>query len=452
MNNEAIKGINIKKLSSILIFIEAILFFLSIIMSVQVYVNHKNVDRITDDYIGIQNDIYSLQSASDLMSAKSRQYVMTGSVGFAYEYFKEVNETKRRDYAVSNIKERISDVGHGAAEPIEKALAKSNSLLNKELHAMALIASLGDENDDEYIPIELKEYTLSEDEQNLSTTEKKDKAYSLVFGDGYSFEKLSIRESVDEATINLLGEVGDYKALISKRYNWSFTTLMILLALSAFNFIVIAICLFRLVLHPLDLSISAIQEEQTIPLCKSYELNYLAVTYNSVYEQNTTTRLHLKSKAERDELTGLLNRSAFNDLVDFYKNANEELAFLIMDVDNFKNVNDTYGHEVGDKALKYVASLLSECFRSNDFPIRFGGDEFVVIMTELTHEQKGVIERKLKYINDTLQNNEFTELPKLSVSVGIAFSAKGFGDDLFKRADTALYKTKEKGRCGYTFA
>ena len=71
MNSKTIKGINIKKLSSVLIFIEIIIFFMAIIMSIQVYINHKNVDRITDDYIGIQSDIYSLQLASDLMSAKS---------------------------------------------------------------------------------------------------------------------------------------------------------------------------------------------------------------------------------------------------------------------------------------------------------------------------------------------------------------------------------------------
>ena len=450
MNDKSIRGINIKRLSTVLIFLEIILFLLSIIMSVQVYESHKDVERITDDYIGIQSDIYSLQSASDLMSAKSRQYVMTGGISFAYEYFKEVNETKRRDNAVSNIKERISDVGYGAAEPIEKALSKSNALMDKEIHAMALIASL--DNNYEYYPEELKENVLTEDELKLSTTEKKDKAYSLVFGDGYSFEKLSIRESVDEATTNLLGEVGEYKALVARRYGRSFSTLMVLLALSAANFIVIAICLFRLVLRPLDLSISAIQEEKTIPLCRSYELNYLAVTYNLAYEQNASTRLHLKNKAERDELTGLLNRTAFNDLVEFYKNAPEKLAFLIIDVDNFKTVNDTYGHEIGDLALKKVATLLDECFRANDFPIRYGGDEFVVIMTELAHGQKGVIERKLKYINETLQIEDTEGIPKLSVSVGVAFSDNGFDDDLFKRADDALYQTKQRGRCGYTFA
>jgi len=451
MNNKDIKGMNIKKLSSVLIFIEILLFLLSIFMSVKVYVSHKNVDRITDDYIGIQSDIYSLQTASDLMSAKSRQYVMTGEISFAYEYFKEVNDTKRRDNAVSNIKERISDVGHGAAEPIERALEKSNALMEKEIHAMTLIASFSEDNK-EYYPEELKTYILPDDEEKLSEIEKKDIAYSLVFGDGYSNEKLSIRESVDEATESLLGEIGEYKGEISGIYSVSFTFLMILLALSVINFIIITICLFRLVLHPLDLSISAIQGEKTIPLCKSYELNYLAVTYNTAYERNASTRLHLKNKAERDELTGLLNRTAFNDLVDFYKNTNEELAFLIMDVDKFKTVNDTYGHAIGDLALQKVANLLNECFRSNDFPIRYGVDEFVVIMTELSHEQRGVIERKLKYINDTLQKEDSTEIPKLSVSVGVAFSDKGFDAELFKRADDALYRTKEHGRCGYTFA
>ena len=128
------------------------------------------------------------------------------------------------------------------------------------------------------------------------------------------------------------------------------------------------------------------------------------------------------------------------------------MAFLLIDVDNFKTVNDTYGHAVGDLALKKVASLLEECFQSNDFPVRYGGDEFAVIMTEITAEQKGVIERKLQYLNRVLQSAVDEEIPKLSVSVGIAISEHGFSDNLFEKADGALYRTKERGRCGYTFA
>lgn len=447
-----VKGLNVKKLSTFLILLEAVLFAFSIISISNVYANHKKVDRITDDYINIQVAIYDLQLASDLLSSKSRQYVMTGEMSFAYEYFKEVNEVQRRENSVLKIREVVSDIGYGATEPIEAALNKSNMLMEKEVHAMALIASLDDAKSSEYLPQEIASYPLPEEEQEFSSDNKKEKAYSLVFGDGYSNEKLSIRESVDEATNNLLGEIEAYKLNCTRKYRTWFTLLVVLLLASAVTFVVIALCLFRFVLRPLKAAIDAIQGEKLIPISESYELNYLAETYNAVYEENATTRLHLKNKAERDELTGLLNRSAFNDLVDFYKDASERLAFLIIDVDNFKTVNDTYGHAIGDLALKKVATLLEECFRSNDFPVRYGGDEFAVIMTELKPEQKGVIERKLQYINNSLQKNTNDEIPKLSVSVGVAFSEHGFGDDLFEKADGALYQTKERGRCGYTFA
>lgn len=447
-----IKGLNVKKLSVFLIALEAVLFTFSIVCIISVYSSHERVDRITDDYIKIQSEIYNLQTASDLLSAKSRQYVMTGEMGFAFEYFKEVNETRRRENAVSIINDAVSDIGRGATEPIEQALNKSNSLMQREINAMALVSTLDEKNSDEYMPKEIRDYTLSEEEKKMSPEQKREKAYSLVFGDGYSNEKLSIRESVDAATDNLLGEIGDCKHASSKRYRVSFTLLVILVISSAITFVSIAFCLFKYVLNPLKITIEAIQDEKLIPICNSYELNYLACTYNEVYEENASTRLRLKNKAERDELTGLLNRSAFNSLVEFYREASEELAFLIIDVDNFKTVNDTYGHATGDLALKKVSGLLEECFRSNDFPIRYGGDEFVVIMTEIHAEQKGVIERKLQYLNNSLQNIENDELPKLSVSVGIAFSKHGFGGDLFEKADAALYKTKQNGRCGYTFA
>ena len=70
----------------------------------------------------------------------------------------------------------------------------------------------------------------------------------------------------------------------------------------------------------------------------------------------------------------------------------------------------------------------------------------------LNCHNKGVIERKLKYINEVLQQEDSSEIPKLSVSVGVVFSKHGFSEDLFKRADDALYNTKQNGRCGYTFA
>ena len=158
----------------------------------------------------------------------------------------------------------------------------------------------------------------------------------------------------------------------------------------------------------------------------------------------------LSYRAEHDALTGIINRGAFDRLRQFLKGKQSSIALMILDVDRFKQVNDKYGHEMGDKVLKKVAKLLEENFRATDYPARIGGDEFAVIITDATEEMKSVIQEKVEYINNILLNPE-KDMPKVSLSVGIAFSSNGFEESLYKKADTALYKTKENGRCGYTF-
>ena len=158
----------------------------------------------------------------------------------------------------------------------------------------------------------------------------------------------------------------------------------------------------------------------------------------------------LKKKAEHDSLTGLLNRRALEDLQTVFGNSSKPVALAVIDVDNFKKVNDEYGHETGDMMLKHVASLLESSFRSSDYVVRFGGDEFVVILTELKYEHMSNIEKKFDRINIALKNPD-EKIPPVSVSVGLAFSSKGFTDDLFSRADQALYHAKDRGRCNCYF-
>ena len=126
------------------------------------------------------------------------------------------------------------------------------------------------------------------------------------------------------------------------------------------------------------------------------------------------------------------------------------LGFLIVDVDKFKLVNDGYGHEVGDQVLKKVAKLLKEKFRASDYPARIGGDEFAVILPNVTVDLSMIIEKKITELNDILMHPN-DGLPQVSLSVGGAFSESGFTDDLYKKADEALYEVKENGRCGCRF-
>ena len=124
------------------------------------------------------------------------------------------------------------------------------------------------------------------------------------------------------------------------------------------------------------------------------------------------------------------------------------MALLIIDVDHFKKVNDTYGHAVGDRVLKRVAEILQRSFRSVDIICRIGGDEFVVVMTRANSSMRQLVLNKIQWANDLLQHPK-DDLPPVSLSVGVAFSdRKDPKGDIFTDADTALCRVKESGRNG----
>ena len=179
----------------------------------------------------------------------------------------------------------------------------------------------------------------------------------------------------------------------------------------------------------------------------AYEFKYLALTYNDIYNLKKVNESVLQQKAEQDPLTGLANRAAFEKLQHVLK-SDVSLVLFLMDVDNFKSVNDTYGHKVGDQVLQKVAEALQKSFRSEDFVMRIGGDEFSAVVTHITPEQSSALEQKITSINEFLSNSD-DGLPVVTLSIGAAFSDQGFTDDLYVLADKALYYVKEHGRNGY---
>ena len=129
----------------------------------------------------------------------------------------------------------------------------------------------------------------------------------------------------------------------------------------------------------------------------------------------------------------------------------QHIALILVDVDDFKSVNDTYGHDMGDRMLKRVASILRSSFRSVDYVCRIGGDEFAIIMTRANSTMHGLIREKIRRANEQLMHPE-DNLPPTSLSVGVAFSDRpNPSSDIFHDADTALYRVKAGGRCGCLF-
>jgi two-component system cell cycle response regulator len=160
------------------------------------------------------------------------------------------------------------------------------------------------------------------------------------------------------------------------------------------------------------------------------------------------------SMALTDALTGLYNRHYLNahlgNMVRQSLKNGKPLALMIMDMDHFKQVNDTYGHDVGDRVLKQLADRIIIASRSTDLAARFGGEEFVILMPEADAQAaRNAGNRMREIVEDTpfIINDDGATM-KRTVSIGVA-SMHPDGDsaeNLLKRADEALYSAKHSGR------
>lgn len=157
----------------------------------------------------------------------------------------------------------------------------------------------------------------------------------------------------------------------------------------------------------------------------------------------------LKELANRDPLTDLYNRRYFNDiashLITIGKRKEEPISLLMIDIDKFKNINDTYGHSVGDDVIKFLANSLFEHTRESDIISRFGGEEFAIILTNTDKNDALLIAEKFRARIETSEVGEI----KFTISIGVDEfnyeSDKTIYDSL-NRADEALYKAKKSGR------
>lgn len=151
-----------------------------------------------------------------------------------------------------------------------------------------------------------------------------------------------------------------------------------------------------------------------------------------------------------DALTGLYNRRHFNAELEREfmrsKRYGGDLCIAIIDIDFFKKINDTYGHLCGDYVLKEVAYLILENFRKTDMVFRYGGEEFVVLMTETSLENSLI---PLERLRKTIENNNFIfkgEKIKVTISIGAETNHTESTEEFLNNADKALYKAKQNGR------
>ena len=173
---------------------------------------------------------------------------------------------------------------------------------------------------------------------------------------------------------------------------------------------------------------------------------YTDISDRKVYEEK------IRRLALEDDLTGLKNRRGFKTAVKkqlaHASRHQTRAALLLIDMDNFKYLNDNFGHDTGDQALQLIAEHLNSCTRESDITARLGGDEFAVMLDMINSEEEALeVARRIIDENPTL-DIAIDDQSRVSVSIGIAL----FPDDglelstLLKKADQALYRVKDQGK------
>lgn len=186
-------------------------------------------------------------------------------------------------------------------------------------------------------------------------------------------------------------------------------------------------------------------------ISKPFEAEVLRVRLRAgfrIVEQS----LKLEFLANHDELTELWNRRKLIQELEKewqrFKRSNEKLSLLLMDIDHFKRINDTYGHLAGDAALKHFANLLKKQCRPYDIPGRYGGEEFILALPETDLDQATLVGNRLReqLAQHPLKFEEYQI--DLTVSIGVAEVAQDCSElqELITRADNAMYKAKRNGR------
>jgi len=161
------------------------------------------------------------------------------------------------------------------------------------------------------------------------------------------------------------------------------------------------------------------------------------------------TQDRLKHLAVRDPLTGVYNRNFFNEMIaneiNRTKRYGDRFSIVILDVDNFKQINDDHGHLIGDWILKECASVIGCSIRTSDLLVRFGGDEFLIATHETDlNECEGLVSRINERLSDWNETHNVADY-RLSVSMGCAIFEQGKDlMDVIKEADTSMYRNKAR--------
>ena len=425
----------------------ATVVFSAIILYATFYLSadFKDFTKAAENHISLRKDALELMDASDYLTENVQRFTLDGDKHFLDEYFNEAFEMNHRENAIKKMSSKTGN--EKALEKLKDAMDASNKLMKREYYAMRLVVEAKGYKD---YPEQLKSVALSGDDKALSASAKMQRATKIVLDDEYYAQKNVVRKSMRACLDELERTAAQTDTEELESLHKKLIVVRTIIIVQTLGLILLVLLTSHLGIHPILNAVDRIKDDSLIPEKGAREFRYLVRAYNKMYKAYKKNLERLNFKASHDELTGAFNRAGYDSILESVDL--NTTYFILFDVDDFKSINDKYGHEIGDEILIKLTEALNENFRDDDYICRIGGDEFVVFMLHSEKIEKELIASKIAEINDALANTD-DGLPSTSISVGVAHgSSASDEEELFKKADEAMYNSKQNGKQTFTFS
>ncbi len=431
-----------------IMFINGLVVAVVLLFSFGVDVTNRLVHQRYDQTVASQRALIACNNASKVFQQQSDEltlhvnnYVETDSTDALLAYF-AIIDNQSREHEIE-----IAEKYDVDCTTLKQALALSDALAEWEIHAFALMAAA--RGTIRTAPVQVQEYTLPLKERQLPDDEKKALAEQIVHGQEYYGYKNKIYEKLNDFETSVMERTEERLMVETESISSLLHVQNVFEIVEELVIICLALLLYRQVTVVLRKYIRSISRDEAITPGGTSELRYLAAVINQYVALQSQRQKELRTIAELDALTQIPNRRALEDFMRrMFQRGDMHGALMLLDVDDFKRINDNYGHDLGDAALQNLVAQIHECIRADDFFARFGGDEFVIWMDGIHLGDVEAIKEKIQEVNHrTVLVANMTM--RISVSAGVTFCR--YGDaykDALRRVDTALYEMKRTGKHG----
>ena len=430
------------------------IFFIFIFLFNELYTQTRALREVKSNKNLMIQKADELRQSSDDLTKFARAYAITSKIEYRNNYYQVLNirsakavKPKYYNRIYWDLLEPIRSMRHPDGEKI--------SLL-QEMEELPFLPSqlkklkLAHENSNNLVYLELEAFKAMDEK-------KQNKAIKLLYSKKYFEEKQKIMLPIDEFLFSIQedtqSEIDEYNIQIDTLFNRIFFLILFGLFIFSFSLFVLR----RKVLIPIDYLTRAILSFKTggtQPNQKEFyddEIGMMSKQFYSMKKKLDEKYEAVKKLSLTDPLTGIRNRRSFFEVSEEYMKLSlrhaKPISLMILDIDYFKKINDTYGHIIGDEILKFLTKTVQIALRDSDIYARYGGEEFVVLLPDTELEGSLMVANKIRSI---VQDTPYRD-SKLSISITVSIGVKQLTSEkllreLIHHADEALYRAKENGR------